>query len=373
MIKSITLGNFKCFENQILECAPLTLLTGLNGMGKSSAMQSLLLLRQSHHQGLLREKGLALNGDLVCVGKGTDALFEDAKEDYIRFELTFDGHRSAFWRFAYNRTSDVIGREDSNATDETYDTNLFGDAFHYLQAERRGPRTAFEISEYLVRQHRQLGVHGEYAAHFLAAFGREEVTNEAVLHSDATSRRLSDQVEAWLGEIAPGTRIRLNEHGNMDLVSVDYAFVARHEVSGYYRSTNVGFGITYTLPVLTALLASPSGSLVLLENPEAHVHPRGQARLGELIARAVHGGVQVMVETHSDHVLNGTRIAIRRGLITPDDVVIQFFGRTPSSGGIVSHIQTMRVDANGRIANWPDGFFDEWDNALEALLEPPGK
>ncbi len=88
MITSLCLKNFKPFEEQLLEFRPLTLLSGLNSTGKSSVLQSLLLLRQSYQQGLLPKTGLALNGELVCIGTAQDALYEEAKEDLISFTIT---------------------------------------------------------------------------------------------------------------------------------------------------------------------------------------------------------------------------------------------------------------------------------------------
>ena len=87
MIRFIRLENFKCFEKQEIELGALTLLSGLNGMGKSTILQALLLLRQSYQQGLLQKTGLSLNGDLVKIGSAQDALFEDAKEEKIGFEI----------------------------------------------------------------------------------------------------------------------------------------------------------------------------------------------------------------------------------------------------------------------------------------------
>jgi len=75
MIRSLQLRNFKCFKSQSIDFAPLTLLSGLNGMGKSSVLQALLLLRQSYERKLLPDTGLALNGDLVQIGTTTDAFF----------------------------------------------------------------------------------------------------------------------------------------------------------------------------------------------------------------------------------------------------------------------------------------------------------
>jgi len=90
MIRSLSLKNFKPFESELLEFRALTLFSGLNSTGKSSVLQSLLLLRQSYQQSLLPGIGLALNGDLVCIGTAQDALFEDAKENSIGFELVWE-------------------------------------------------------------------------------------------------------------------------------------------------------------------------------------------------------------------------------------------------------------------------------------------
>jgi predicted ATPase len=137
-----------------------------------------------------------------------------------------------------------------------------------------------------------------------------------------------------------------------------------------YRSTNVGFGITYVLPVIVALLSSSPGALVLLENPEAHLHPQGQAKVGELIARAASRGIQVVVETHSDHVLNGILIAVHAGILKPEEVNLHFFQRTNKPDDMSSEIISPKVNRDGRLDQWPDGFFDEWDKSLERLLEP---
>jgi len=136
-----------------------------------------------------------------------------------------------------------------------------------------------------------------------------------------------------------------------------------------YRPTNVGFGLSYTLPVLVALLGMNPGGLLLIENPEAHLHPHGQAKVGELIARAAEAGIQVILETHSDHVLNGIRIAVKNGIIAPEKVALHYFQRADDdslSTGV--EVVSPEIDADGRIDDWPEGFFDEYGKALRSLL-----
>ncbi len=374
-LHSLRLQNFKCFEDQHLRLHPLTLLTGLNSTGKSSVIQSLLLLRQSYQQGLLLKTGLALNGDLVHIGTAKDALFEGAdalpkgaKEDSIGFDLLLENGIEKQWRFQYDREVDVLSLS-SSASDDTmiiYDASLFNDNFHYLQAERLGPRRFFETSDFLVRQRKQLGSAGEYAAHFLSIFGDDPIPHRALAHPNAVSLSLRAQVEAWLGEISPGTLISLSPSPDTDTISLQFSFAT----SNKYRATNIGFGIIYVLPILIAVLSSSAGSLLLIENPEAHLHPRGQAEMGALLARAASCDIQVVIETHSDHVLNGIRVAVHNGIIEPQDTQLHFFQRKVRDGLVQNEITPLLIDRDGRIDRWPDGFFDEWDKSLEALLEP---
>jgi predicted ATPase len=378
MIHMLRLRNYKCFEDQSLAFNFLTLLAGLNSTGKSSVLQSLLLLRQSYQQNLLQTTGLALNGDLVHIGTAKDALFEGAKEDVIGFDLILgDEITKDAWRFNYDRETDVLGlapREPAISDfiynpNNIYRSSLFGSDFHYLQAERIGPRRFFETSDFIVRQRRQLGSSGEYTAQFLAIFGKESIVSNVLSHPESASNALQAQVEAWLGEVSPGTRVTLSPNSISDTISLQYSFVAHNQVrSADYRAANVGFGITYVLPILIAVLSANPGSLLLIENPEAHLHPHGQVKMGELLALAASCGIQVVIETHSDHVLNGVRLAVHDGKLSSDDVQLHYFQRNQQNGQ--AQVTSPRIDKNGRIDQWPDGFFDEWDKSLEALLMP---
>ncbi|MBE9215608.1 AAA family ATPase [Plectonema cf. radiosum LEGE 06105] len=155
MIRWLRLINFKAFENQLFEFRPLTLFSGLNSTGKSSVLQSLLLLRQSHQQELLEELGLALNGDLVRIGNAQDAFCESAQEDYIEFEIICENGIKGIWRFNYEldkKETDLLDLDFSSSTkpdNSIYQSSIFNKNFHYLQAERIGPRLVNEMSELL--------------------------------------------------------------------------------------------------------------------------------------------------------------------------------------------------------------------------------
>ena len=367
MIQSIQLTNFKCFEHQNVPLRALTLLAGLNSSGKSTIIQALLLLRQSYQENLLPSVGLTLNGKLVQLGTAKDVLYEEADVDEIAFGLNDDIPASLNLRFAYREESDVLAVIASDITGEVWKTSLFVDNFQYLRAERIGPRTSFAMSDYEVRHHHQIGSSGEYATHFLSVFGSQVVELEQLRHPMASSTALQSQVEAWMTEISPGVRLNVRRYSEMDLMTFNVTYNLGHQVaSSEYRPTNVGFGITYALPIVVSVLAARPGSLVIVENPEAHLHPRGQVKMGELLALASAAGIQVLIETHSDHVLNGIRLAVHAKRISPANVAL--YHSQWKVGGKSPLLSLLDVDEDGRLPQWPEGFFDEMERSLDQLL-----
>lgn len=382
MINALALKNFKCFEDLHLSFGPLTMLTGINGAGKSSVIQALLLLRQTALNYTFKNEGLHLNGDLVSMGAGRDVLHYQAKSDRVMIELHDDADKYS-WSFEYDEASEGLMHERFGEPGLfAVSSALFEGAFQYIRADRIGPKTSYpmpagrrsslivadqakNISEYF------LGCQGEYTPHFLAAFGTSEVPIRELLYPDEPSSRLDLQTSAWMHAISPGVQIETSLYSAMDIVNLQYFFRREGEVlSNAFRASNVGFGITYTLPIVVALLAARPGSLLLLENPEAHLHPRVQSHLGRLVALAAANGVQVILETHSDHVLNGVRVAVHEGILHPNAAKIHFFQFVGNATSPV--VDSPIIDRNGRLDYWPEGFFDEMDRNLEVLLSPAG-
>ena len=121
--------------------------------------------------------------------------------------------------------------------------------------------------------------------------------------------------------------------------------------------------------MITAILSAKKGDLIIIENPESHLHPQGQAKLGELIARAANDGVQLIIESHSDHLFNGIRVAIKNKLVQVDDVSIFYFVRDEKSGVHITSIEQPIIESNGRISHRPTGFFDEYSKQLDELIK----
>lgn len=264
MIKILELTNFKCFKKQTFPFSSLNVLAGINGMGKSTVIQSILLLRQNYLLGLLQNgKGLQLNGDLVHIGNAKDLLYQyfDTSEISIGIQTNNCGHASWSWD-AKNEQDYLpsINRNDTNPM--IFKHQIFQNDFHYLNAERIGPRVYFETSNYRVRNQNQIGIYGEYAANYLAENQNNKIPIESLKHPDVEGLTLYEQVNAWLGEIRYGTRVNISSNIDMGLVGVSYQFIGGADVSNRFRPTNVGFGLSFILPILVAVLASKPGTIL---------------------------------------------------------------------------------------------------------------
>ncbi len=373
MIRQITMKQYKCFVDETVSFKNLTVLSGLNSMGKSSLIDVLLLLRQSY----LREDGgtpfgLHLNGRYVSLGKGLDILCENGDFDDVLFKIKADSYQyDGAWEA--NNNQRVLKSKYFDAEKKMTDlqnASLFHDNrddflhFTYLNAERIGPRTMYPIMEDTTEQN-DLGIRGEFASQYLDIVGEKKIPIQGMVLSDAPSHMIRQQVQEWLNIISPGIQIDTNVDMELDTAKLRFSYARSKGKSRNYRPIHVGFGITYVLPVILALLATVQGGMVLLENPEAHLHPRGQTELGRLLARAAANGIQVIVETHSDHIINGIRLAVKRNELSKDDVQINFFSPSVTQPGTC--VQSILINKNGELDSWPEDFLSEWENNLWKL------
>lgn len=376
MLSSLDLTAFKAFDEFRLRLGHLTLLSGINSAGKSSVLQALSLVRQSWDAAMLDQSArneLLLNGSLVELGTVADIYCEYAGREPSLMRFRFHGDEGdeplllTATHIADEPAADVVRLDSGTHIPRNSATAFLRNSFNYLRADRVSPEPAYPRSHREVVQRHSLGARGEFTAHYLHHYRDEAVQNQSV-RADAAGASLMSQVTHWMGKISPDVRIEPQAIAKTDFVTIRFGFGSRTGLtsSESYRPTHVGFGLTYTLPIVVALVATPPGGLILVENPEAHVHPSGQAMLGRLMCLAAAGGAQVLVETHSDHVLNGVRIAAKDGVIDRDHLRLHFFVR--GQAGLMN-VESPVVEANGRLSRWPAGFFDQWDADLDRLVE----
>ncbi len=381
MLTRLGIDGFKCFDQIRLRLAPLTLLAGLNGGGKSSVIQALVLLHQSID---CREWGrsLLLDGPELALGTVADVLNQVVGARQLGFHLETargeTGSESVSWSFeATDRRAlaiplhavSVDGVEQSLdgplrwlLPERLADTSATIDRLRrlgWLTAERSGPREVYPLRD--ADGHVGVGHRGELAAGLL--YWREADEVSPMLCEPEVPPTLFHQTRAQMQRAFPGCDFRVSAIDGASALTLRFRTDPRAD---FQRPQNVGFGLTQVFPIIVAVLAARRGDLILIENPEVHLHPAAQQQLGALAARAAASGVQLIVETHSDHVLNGVRLAVKRGDIEPDAVAVHFFGASPPGGTVVP--VSPGIDRDGRLDQWPEGFFDQLDLALAELL-----
>lgn len=409
MINLLELRHFKCFELLRLPLGRLTVLSGTNASGKSSVLQALVLLHQTMRDHEWADR-LTLNGNVIQAGTVLDIV--DQVSGGNRFEIGL-GHDVARCRWAFvGDRKDMSAHLDEISIDDhivsasetlrwlmpigkagaPLDIALALRDLIYITAERDGPREVYPVLDEFGFQ--SVGSRGEYAVSTLLHRSGDRVGSELIVRGTAPT--LVRQVEARLDSFFPGCRLQLQQVQHVNAATLR---IKISEETDFLRPVHCGFGITQILPIIVAILSarahsrtydvepmrkgelisggatenvaeaqlpyrhSDDGSspIVLIENPEVHLHPAGQAKMGEFLAEAAHAGVQVIAETHSDHVLNGIRRAVKSGRVAAEDVAVHFFR---DRFAYDSQVLTPTIDSTGGIDVWPEGFFDQFDKDL---------
>lgn len=362
MINSIRVKGFKPYVDERLELSPLTVLTGMNGSGKTSLLQAIFLACSASKS---EDKTVGINGPFgLELGTAGDVLNRNSQNP-IEISTNDTEARESIWRFEVPSDSALYLniKEAPRLIPQAFSGNTR--AFTYLCAERLGPRGASKTST-LPENELEVGIQGEYCAHLLAVLGDRSMQSTDRFHpnySERVPRLLKYEVEQWLSEIARPIEV----NGERQPASTVAGLWYRIPGSEMVRSTNMGFGITYALPIILAGLVAVEGGIMVVENPEAHLHPAGQSRMGVFLAWLAGKGVQVIVETHSDHVLNGMRRAIaEHSYISASSSIVHFFSQTEDDEFKTNSVP-LRFEANGSVSNWPKGFFDQYQIDVATL------
>lgn len=366
MIKYIQIENFKSLKKISLPLEPLNLFFGMNGMGKSSVIQALLLLRQSYwenHPSNLQ--CLYTNGDLVSLGTGGDVLCQNSENEKIRFYIQYSDILKYDCQYEVeDLKSDQLMRKNQG-NGERFDTSLFGNDFWYLGAEHLGPKKEYSTEKWKKDGINQFGNYGEFVVPFLAMWGEKISVSDKMCLKTGKTNRLIDQVSAWMTEISPGIKISAELLPMIEKAKLNISYGGKLQTADPFMPVNVGFGIPYVLPLIVELLISHSGSLLLIENPESHLHPKGQTMIAKLISLAASGGCQILCESHSDHIINGIRVAVNQGFIDNQRLLVSYFSKNEQHE---TKIQNIDVDKQGNLDEYPVGLLDEWGNLMSQLM-----
>ena len=370
MITNLILKDFKIHNNLNIQLGNITLLTGQNGMGKSSVIQSLLLLRQSY-TGTTPLAGLNLKGDLADLGIANDVECHSCSDGVLNIQLEDDSETLNF-EFSYEDTDSyetylpAVNVEHQNK--DLSNCSLFTSNFQYISAFRYGPQKGYERDTNVVQHQKQISkINGqcEYAIHFLSHFGNKIHCIPELLYDNENNDLLSTQGQLWMQQVSPRVNINIETNGND--FKLNYKFSREgNTMTEPMSAINVGYGISYVLPIIIAVLSASPGAILLIENPEAHIHPRAQAELMKLLMKAAKAGIQIIIETHSDHIMNGALVAIVNEPEYLPLVKAYYFERDESQH--TSKPSPLKILEDGRVANPPKGFFDQIDIDMRTIM-----
>lgn len=406
MITQISLTNFKCFKEETkFPLSKLNLLTGINGRGKSTLLQSLLLMRQSVEHNEYTSQ-IILNGSCVRLGTFQDVKNQDNADDKniifdfiisnesevsVSFFLTAFKHNETLANIcelsikskdkiiSYNdeketdeivfkKFSYVLSKQFYNSIflkqfDETYVPLYFNyfDSVHYVSADRLGPQDFYIHSN--IGKFLHVGVKGEFVANVLSLAGKNKVDEKLHLFADKNfDKTIETQIGAWISKIldTDNVKVLVDEKikGNVYVLSFRFG-------NKSYKPSNVGFGFTYILPIIVSGLIAQPDEILIVENPEAHLHPKAQHELTKFLATVASTGVQVFIESHSEHILNGVRIStLDKNIgLENEDVSILYFQNDDNEPFV-----KIPIVKKGRIENWPEGFFDQTEKDFNVLI-----
>lgn len=370
MVNCVILEKFKCFDDRLeIPLSEVTIMYGKNGRGKSSVSQALLLIAQSMRKANELNE-LVINGELVSLGYFEELLYNskggvftiginsETENLLAQFEgvegHAFSGRLSRLSVNGVERLDTISGTngvgEDDNILSgvaSTSDIKILQDLKNciYISADRHGPINAQKRIYSVNKQ--ILDPLGDNVIQVIAERGLD----------------FQKKLERSLSEIMDGAHLSIPE------VESDYIELRMNSADGdiSFRPVNVGYGYSYVLPVVVASMIAERGGILIVENPEAHLHPGAQSRLTRfLIKNAIEKGYQLIIESHSDHVVNGMRIASKEGEIKPSQCLVDYFYTDSDTGESV--VEVITCDRKGTLSNYPDDFMDEWTIQLLQLV-----
>ena len=363
-MKSLTIKNFKCFKEKTIEFSNLTVLAGSNGAGKSTVIQSFLLFAQSFERKDFENipKRLYINDYYCELGSSKRLLNYNADNDLIEFTFKDQSHNEIqiiTEKDIYDLNILNIVNSEAIAENVKISQALnFVAFFDFIGADRYGPKSFHHTDSNFSRIN--VGRFGEYTALVLHNHGLKKLST--------TTGGLLTNVNYWLGEIFGYVQIDTNF---VDEANIAMLKVKNHPKGKYESPVNMPYGVSYLLPIIVSCLVrqipksvlfedynSPveENEMVVVENPEAHLHPSAQSKLGYFLAK-MSNHIQIVIETHSEHIINGIRLATLDEDIDNNNISINFFESNDESPE--PNIINIKVNAMNDLTDWPQGFFDQ--------------
>lgn len=346
MISQITIKALKSISDITLCCSNLNLLIGTNSSGKSTALQSILLLSQNI------DTQYGLNGPLVSLGDFRESKNFNVPDNAIELMLIDNKGSSIKMKITEDNGVNV---EYANDHDLTYSMNYNHQTLHYLSCNRIGGQDIYQKNIFGLHK---VGINGEYAIEYLMRHGSDELEQSLLRSKDSFT--LLHQVNTWLKYII-NANIKVEDITDTDVVKARFSHIEGKSI----RPKNVGSGLSYIISILVLCLSSNCDDKIIIENPEIHLHPLSQSRLCEFFYFISLSGRQLFIETHSDHFFNGIRAGIATSSIDESKVTVNFFKLNDNN---CSEVIPIHFGRKGKVLNQVKDLFDQFELDLNKML-----
>ncbi len=406
LIKSLSLKDFKCFEQVDIDFGKITLLTGANSSGKSSLIYALLGIMQSKYF----PQYFALNGELINMGGFDEVLRKKAEKEEFEINIKIGNRHSEYFETSwqedeeaeqpyitkfktkdylaytddnYDRFIDIwtndkffvdeILKEDKDITVEKANNTSSSTKKVHIKGQSEFSIESFAqvYEEYISDFFFQL-VENENCFNYIGSFrlppertyyrkpnaikvgvNGEGYIDQIIKWEESDKKKYDELIEA-VTEMGLFKTIQANKMkgGRFELN------VQVNENSELASLTDVGFGISQFLPIIVADLQMKEDSCLAISQPEIHLHPKIQATLGDYFCKQVNKTEkQYIVETHSEYLINRMRLLIVKGELKPEDVKLYYM----ENDGIKTTTYAIELTTDGQIKNAPQGFFDTYE------------
>ena len=340
MIERLEIEAFKCFEKESLDFRNLTILTGTNSSGKSSIIQSILQLALHSNNDYSSPLQVYLN-------------FISDFDEAVNFNMDVDDYRIAIKGFG-GELEYLVSRNLGNSCNRinNIEENISYSKGNliFLSADRIGHQDTYANN---TNPYDRFGIYGEYVISFLENARREKykVIPELIQNMGESREFLDSQVNYWLNHIL-NTTIETEEIGGTNQVKARFK-----NGNAFVRPKNIGSGISYLASILIICLSSKQDQIIIIENPEIHLHPKAQAKLGEFLAFVASNGIQIIIETHNDHLINRFRYEVYSGNLKSSEIIIHYKESDLPFEKIEINDKGLFSDKNGE-NSFPQGFYD---------------
>ncbi len=358
MINGIEILALKSIDKLTVTCKNLNIITGTNSSGKSTFLQAILLYVQSYEKEYWHTKGNGLNGKFVSIGEFRENKNINSTSKEIVINMDSTGNHRKTVKYTENVDGECVveyvkdGRDGGGYNVLDMLNNI--PRIKYLSCNRIGANDVYS-KDY---SDNDIGTNGEYAIYYLQKNRTKNLDKKLII--DSTQETLESQVNYWLKYIV-NTTIKTEDLIGTDIVKASFNVGNTRDT----RPKNVGSGTSYLISILILCLSAKEHEVLIIENPEIHLHPTAQSKLCEFLYFIAESGRQIFIETHSDHMFNGVRVGVATGSMDKELVTVNFFELDDNNSTVNNVVE---FGKRGRILNVREGLFDQFDNDLNRML-----